>query len=448
MTGDRSLLSRLHRLGGLDFHVLTTLLLRSWQIVAGGVMILFLPVWLTKVAQGYYYTFASLVALAVFFELGLHVVVTQLVGHERAHLTFGLDGALSGDPRHLDRLASLARLLRRWYRVASALFFLGVGAAGLLFFSRNPALPPREWVAPWLLLVAAASGILYFSPILAFVEGLGRVGQVARMRAIFSVLGYLAMWTALSLGGSLWSVWILPAITVAGTAYWLLRHDRALPGLAARPVAPATERIRWREEILPLQWRIGVTWASNYVILNLFTPVIFAHQGAVEAGRVGLAFSVFNAVQLLGMSWIHARTPTLTALVASGDRTALNRTFRAATARSTVFVLAAATGIVLAVWGLRVLGLPIAARIADLPVLACIGTVSVANTLIYAASTYMRAHKREPTLVTSAVGAVLIGSMILLVTPHGILPAMILYVLVTVGVLLTWTGLIFRKHYR
>jgi O-antigen/teichoic acid export membrane protein len=448
MTGDRSLLARLHRLGGLDFPVLTTLLLRSWQIVAGGVMVVFIPVWLSKVAQGYYFTFSSLVALAVFFELGFHVVVTQLVGHEMAHVSVSLDGALVGDARRLDRLASLARLLHRWYRVASVLFFLAVGAAGILFFSRNATLPPRDWAGAWLLLVAAAAGILYLSPFLAFAEGLGKVGEVARVRALASVVGYLLMWTALSLGAGLWAVWVVPAVAVAATLFWLHHHDRWLAGVEARPITPTAESITWRDEILPLQWRIGVTWASSYVTLYLFTPAIFATQGAVEAGRVGLAFSIFNAIQTMGMSWIYARTPVFANLVASGKRGELHRAFRAATTRSAAFVLTACAGVLVAAWALRAFGSPIAERVADLPILACIGAVTVLNTVGVAMQTYMRAHKKEPVLVASVVGAILTGSVALLATPHGVLLTMLLYLLVTVGVVLPWTWIVFRRYYR
>jgi Na+-driven multidrug efflux pump len=163
---------------------------------------------------------------------------------------------------------------------------------------------------------------------------------------------------------------------------------------------------------------------------------------------VGLAFSIFNAIQAMGMSWIHARTPVFANLVASGKREELNRTFRAAVARSAAFVLLACTGVLVAAWALRAIGSPVAGRIADLGVLACIGTVTVVNTVSVAAQTYMRAHKKEPALAASVVGAVLVSGVAILATPHGVLLTMVLYALVTVGVLLPWTAIVFRRYYR
>jgi len=442
------MLNRVRRAAGLDFHVLTTLVLRTWQILAGAAMVLVIPYWLSKVEQGYYFTFSSLIALNIFFELGLNFVVTQLAGHEVAHLTRSKDGTLMGEARHLDRLASLIRLLRRWYPIAAGLFFLGVGVAGLVFFSRSGNLPLRTWAGPWLLLVLAAAATLYFSPLLAVTEGLGDVGQVARLRSVQSLVGYSLMWVVLALGGGLWSLSILPMVSVAGTAYWLRSHNEALAGLERRVAAPDAERISWRAEILPLQWRIALSWASGYFIFQLFTPMIFAFHGAVEAGRVGLAFAVFNSIQSLGMSWVYAKGPAFAALIASKDRATLNRTFLGASARSFAFVLVASLGVLATAGFLGSIGSPIADRLAGLPVLACLAAVAVANSLVFAAATYMRAHKEEPMLAPSVVGGILTGGVVFLASPHGVLLTVFLYMLLTLLVGIPWTAILLRRYYR
>ncbi|HEX4508462.1 MAG TPA: hypothetical protein VH328_00200, partial [Burkholderiaceae bacterium] len=130
----RSRLQRAFHVAGLDFHVVATLLFRGWTIVAGLATMLVLPLWLDPVRQGFYYAFTSILALQVFFELGLNQVIVQLVSHEAAHLQATADGTFAGEAAHLDALSSLARLLRRWYAVAALLFAFGAGASGLLFF--------------------------------------------------------------------------------------------------------------------------------------------------------------------------------------------------------------------------------------------------------------------------------------------------------------------------
>ena len=442
------MLTRVRRTAGLDFHVLTTLVLRTWQIVAGALTMLFIPYWLSKVEQGYYFTFSSLIALNVFFELGLNFVVTQLAGHEVAHLTRARDGTLTGKVRHLDRLASLVRLLRQWYRIAAVLFFLGVSVAGLVFFSRNGTLPPSTWIGPWILLVLAAAATFYYSPLLAVTEGLGDVGQVARLRTAQSLAGYALMWTVLALGGALWSLPILPMVGVAVTVYWMRSHNRPLAGLVQRIASSDAEHISWRAEILPLQWRIGISWASGYFIFQLFTPTIFSYHGPIEAGRVGLAFGVFNSIQTLGMSWVNAKGPVFASLIGSRDRVTLNRTFLGATGRSFAFVLAASLAVLIGVVLLQRLGSPIAARVADLPVLACLAAVTIANSLIFAAATYMRAHKEEPMLFQSVFSGAMTGAIVLLASPHSVLLTMFLYMLLAVFVGMPWTAVLLRRYYR
>ena len=88
------------------------MLLRGWAVVAGAVTVLLLPLWLGKVEQGYYFTFSSLLALQIFFELGMNQVVVQIVSHNFAHVQVDSDGKFGGDARRLARLASLVRLLR------------------------------------------------------------------------------------------------------------------------------------------------------------------------------------------------------------------------------------------------------------------------------------------------------------------------------------------------
>ena len=55
----------------------------------GSVFSVFLVVkFMTNLEQGYYYTFGSIVAIQIFFELGLNTIITQYAAHENAHLYF------------------------------------------------------------------------------------------------------------------------------------------------------------------------------------------------------------------------------------------------------------------------------------------------------------------------------------------------------------------------
>src|ERR1017187_5170515 len=112
---------KLKRWTGLDRAIAFTVLARFWSSFAGMVTVLLIARFLSPNEQGYYYTFFSLVALQIVFELGFSFVVLQLAAHERAQLTFLPDGRVEGNPVAHARLASVLQMSVRWYSIAGLL---------------------------------------------------------------------------------------------------------------------------------------------------------------------------------------------------------------------------------------------------------------------------------------------------------------------------------------
>lgn len=73
---------------GVDKAIFYTLVGRSLGIPVSVLTIFFIARYLSPEEQGYYYTFGSIVALQVFFELGLTGIITQFVAHEASHLSW------------------------------------------------------------------------------------------------------------------------------------------------------------------------------------------------------------------------------------------------------------------------------------------------------------------------------------------------------------------------
>ena len=330
----------------------------------------------------------------------MNQVVTQMTAHDIAHLELRPDGSLVGPAEGLDRLASLASKLRRWYGVAALLFIAAVGPAGVAFFVHHPTQADVRWLGPWLLLTVATAGNLYLGPSLAMLEGAGQVGEVARMRLVQSMIGYAVTWLALVGGAQLWASTTLVVVSALYSGWWLHRHGTMLHWLRARRVAPGAH-VDWRRDIFPLQWRIAVSWVSGYFIFQLFTPLLFRNQGAVAAGRFGIVLAMFSAIQQIGMSWVYSKGPLMAAHIARGERAALNAVFRRAARPSVVFMVlacsAAVAGGTLMSWA----GLPIARRLASPEVLLWIGLTTIVNTFVFAMAVYMRAHKEEPMMPAS-----------------------------------------------
>jgi hypothetical protein len=437
--------SRLQEIAGLDFHVLVTLLFRGWAVVAGGATVCLLPLWLSPTQQGYYFTFASVLALQIFFELGLNQIVMQLVSHEVAHLTETADGRLSGQDSHLGRLSSLARLIGRWYGLAAILFAVIGGIAGAVFFSQKGTEPMSMWLGVWVVLVGATAVNLWLSPGLAVMEGCGKVGQVARLRLAQSVLGYTTLWSTLLSGAGFWAVTAVPVVSAVCTGYWLKAHGNTLRWLSGRAV-DIKNKLSWRKDVLPLQWRIALSWMSGYLIFNLFTPVVFSSQGAVEAGRLGMALTVFSAISTIGMSWVNAKAPNFTMHIARGERRELNILFKALFLRSTIVIALISACVVFMVWYLNNLGLQQIRRISSPSVLAVLAVVTTANSMVFAMAIYMRAHREEPMLFQSIVGGILVGCAVYLGSMYSVLTMMFFYMIICVFVSLPWAIWLFIEY--
>jgi hypothetical protein len=401
-----SLLSRLKRIIGMDRAIAFTVLARGWSTLAGVVTVLLIARFLTPAEQGYYYTFSSLVALQVVFELGFSFVILQLAAHERAHLQIQADGTITGDRTAHSRLASVLQKAVRWYTVGALLMAAVLLPAGFRFFlvHRQPGVPV-SWQMPWVAAVLATTLTFQMDPLFAFLEGCGRVPDVARMRVNQAVAGSLMAWTAFFLHYGLFA----PAMIIAGQALaggsFLFTQRRLLLPLFRHD--STGNIVSWRREIWPFQWRIAISWLCGYFIFQLFNPVLFAYRGATEAGRMGMSLSIASALSAVAIAWINTKASPFGTLVARSEYRVLDQLFFRTLLQSALLLL---IGSVLLILGLGYVTLyfpHLAARVLPLPVFALLLATVLCNHFVFSEAIYLRAHKREPFLVQSILVGIL-----------------------------------------
>src|SRR5579864_4835217 len=330
---------------GLDRAVGFTVLARFWGSAAGLVTLLLIARFLSPGEQEYYYTFGSLVAMQMIFELGFSYVILQLASHERARLSISSDYEITGDAIAHARLASVLQKSVRWYSVAAVLMAATLLPVGFYFFSTHQHSGPTVfWRLPWCFAALMAALNFQIDPFLSFLEGCGYVPEVARLRFIQSVAGSLLAWCALASHHGLFA----PSMTMFGMAstelVWLAGKHKLLLGLLRYPTG--SNRIRWTEEVWPFQWRIAVSWFCGYFIFFLFNPVLFAFRGPVEAGRMGMSLSLANAIQAIAVSWVSTKSAPFGMLIARKEHQQLDRTFFRALWQSSAVSVAGA----LAAW--------------------------------------------------------------------------------------------------
>ena len=319
---------RLKHWTGIDRAIVFTVTARIWAAVAGVVTVLLIARFLTPSEQGYYYTFSSLVALQIVFELGFSFVVLQLAAHERAELTFCAGGRIEGNAISHSRLASILQKSIRWYSAAALLMGATLLPAGLLFFGTHQHIGAVvAWKSQWCLLVIAVVFTFQIDPIFSFLEGCGFISQVARMRMVQAILGSSLAWIAIVTHHGLFSpAMIIVGQAVAGIAF-LLTGERRL--LLKKLLAHSTDvhYVGWRQEIWPFQWKIALSWICGYFIFQLFNPVLFAYQGAVAAGQMGMSLSISGSIGAVAISWMGTKASPFGAMIARREFAQLDKLF-------------------------------------------------------------------------------------------------------------------------
>ena len=405
-SGSKGIRHWMRHVVGIDRAVGFSVLGRFWSSAAGLVTVALIAHFLSPAEQGYYYTFGSLVALQIIFELGFSFVILQLASHERAQLSISPDYEVDGAPAAHDRLASIIQKSLRWYSAAAALMAATLLPAGFIFFSAHQPGKSVSWQLPWILAALAAALNFQLDPLLSFLEGCGYVPQVARTRFIQSILGAALAWIALGTKHGLFA----PAMTLLGMASgsfaWLFGKRKLLFSLVKRPLGP--NRIRWMDEVWPFQWRIAVSWFCGYFIFWFFNPVLFAYRGPVEAGRMGMSLSLANAIMSISVSWVSTKSAPFGMLIARKEYALLDQTFFRALRQSALVAVAGAMAAWLGTLLLNLFHIRFAQRLLDPTSMAILMLYMASNVIIFAEAYYLRAHKQEVLLANSVVGAVVV----------------------------------------
>lgn len=381
-----------------------------WGLCSGPVTAILVAVTFTPEVQGFYFTFGTIVALQVFVELGLGTVIIQFASHEWSKLSLDASGRIAGDRASLSRLVSIANIASKWYLAGGVLLVVGLGAGGWLFFA--PVTSGVPWFSPWLLLCLVTGLEVCLVPIWSLLEGCNQLVQLYRFRFLQGLIASLSTWAAILLGAGLWtaplsvSATLLVSIFFIGRRYWSFLTSLLL-GRADGPT------IAWRSDMLPMQWRIALSWIGGYFVFSLFVPVLFKYDGPVVAGQMGMTWSMVAMIGAVTSAWVSPRAPRFGMLIARKEYGELDRQLRAVTG----IVVGVSALLALTVWLLVLmlnaldhgLAMHLAARLlAPLPT----GLLLAAHCIMLAttpASAYLRAHKKEPLMVFSIIYAALVG---------------------------------------
>ncbi len=434
-----------HRLG-LDRAVVFTVLARGWASGSGLVTVILIARLLSSAEQGYYYTYASLIALQLVFELGFSQVVMQLASHECAQLSIEPNGSVKGSPVSHARLASILQISVRWYGIGALCFGAILIPLGLYFFSsHHHSGDVVSWRAPWIMAAMAAVFAFQLDPLYSFFEGCGFVSNIAHMRWLQSILGSLLAWTALISHHGLYA----PAMVITGQvlvgAVWISMRRGFLMGLLR--YKPGDQHVSWQNEIWPFQWRMAISWIAGYFVYQTFNPFLFAFKGPVAAGQMGMSMSFANSLMAIAGAWVSTKAAPFGTLIAQRKYQQLDSVFFRTLRQS---ILVAALGAT-AVWAATTYLHSTHGRYANkllspLP-FALLLAAAILNHVFASIAIYLRAHKQEKLFQLSvAIAIAVLLSNSLFARTSGALGMVAGYLVIMALMGLGCGSLIFRKY--
>lgn len=426
---------------------------RIFQAFAGVISVFFIATFLTGAEQGYYFTFGSILAIQTFFELGFTDIITQYVAHEVAHLNIKENLVYEGEERYLSRLTYLIRFCMKWYLVIAIAFFIVVNIVGIVFFSSYGTEGVEvDWKLPWLILSFSTALKLFQSPFTAIFNGLGRVKDMMQITFYQHLILPVSQWILFACGFKLYVVGISSMLGVL--VWFIFVYKSKLKDLFLNLLkGEITEKISYVKEIFPYQWKIALSWISGYFIFQLFNPVLFATEGAVVAGQMGMTITVLNAIQGLVLSWQTTKVPSYSGWIEMKKYGQLDSVFNKTTKQVLIICSALISIMFAGIWFLRVThfgfrGNELGNRFLGYLPMAILTLPYLLNQLVNSWAIYLRCHKQEPYLITSVVGGIMqCLSVFILGNAYGLYGMTIGYCFVALS-LLPWNYSIYKNKKR
>jgi O-antigen/teichoic acid export membrane protein len=417
-----------------------SLLLRAWNFFPGVIVATLVPSFLSSAEQGFYYAFASLIAIQVFFELGLaQVLVVKFAG-----LYQQSSEALNASTERLGLLLFASRVC---YRLIGFSFFVIVLLAGFMFFSSH-SVGEINWKAPWFVLVLATSINLIQSVKLSYLEAVGHLHHVAIARLRASLLSSFLFILVIVFGGRLWSACVQPIVNAFFLTLWIYTHKHSLLYRQERGASVSSNRIIWRlwlSDVFPMQWKISISWISGYLIYQLYTPFVFARYGSVEAGKLGYVISIMSSLMVVGTTFVSALSPTLASLFASKRYTELVSVFERSFCLSISALVVLLFSVPLILFCLPLVSDIFAARFLSVPEALAFAFNYLFAGATFALSIYLRAQQDDPLVVPTLVTAIVTLLCILIAIQHSIV-AMLWSASLAGLALLVWTFCIYLAN--
>jgi len=382
-----------------------------WGIMSGSLSIFLVVSYFSKIQQGYYYTFSSILALQIFIEMGIGSVIQQFASHEWAKLNFDENGEIVGDANALSRLISIANISFKWFFSGCSIVIIGLSFGGYFFFN-SPNSDYHGWITPWFFLCLFTGISFALTPMWSLLEGCNQVRKLYGFRFLQGVIINLSVWISIILGVGLWAAVVSSIVSII-CAVIFIRKNYYIFFLTLFFKKSTGPKISWQSDMLTMQWKVAISWISGYFSFFLFTPILFKFQGPEIAGQFGMTWSIVSVLGGIGVAWLAPKVPQFAIYVSQRNYFELDRLFW-----KVVKVILGITCLLTFLFWLFIylintyktgITIKFSSRLISPMPLAFLLIAQTLQIISVPFSSYMRAHKKEPVMFLSILQGILIA---------------------------------------
>ena len=357
--------------------------------------------------MGYWFSFTSLSAMILLADLGFSHIILQFAAHEFAFLHFNDKHEITGDEKHLKRLATFFVFCIKWASFIVLLAFMIIMLTGFFLFSQKTAL---NWTLPWIIYVFGAALTFFITSFLYFFEGCNSIASGQKIRMLITIITAIVMCIAIVSGFNLFSLsFSVLAGAIVGIFLLINRFKKTIRALWT---ISRNHIYSWKNEFFPLLGRYAISWASGYFIFQMYTPLMFHYKGAVDAGKVGISITLWLGVFSISNVWISAITPKINMFISRKDWKNLDRLFFKNLILSNITFLTGIITVFLLIFFLKN-KISFFDRFVNNISMAFLAAGWLLQVNVNGLAVYLRAHKEEPLVIPSAVSAIYIVTVTL-----------------------------------
>lgn len=354
---------------------------------------------------GYYYTFISLASIKVLADLGLNVVVISAISHKTSSITFLDGGKIKGKINEINFIINLSRFAIKWYFLAGIFSSLLIFHIGKILFESKEIFEIISWSTPWLCFSIIIGINLAISPIYSILEGCNQTHFVYQIKIYSATISIVLAYISFANGADLMTCSILMgAEIIFGVIAVIFSYKNFYWKIFI--TINRKKDIKWKENILPMQWRIAISWISGYLTFHLFVPLIFHFDNPITAGKMGISLAIVNGITSIAVSLIAPQFPRMGKLISTNNSENINNLFIKNLRLIILYSIISALTILFLIWNTDSINQEIKHKIIKPNELTILLIPVYLQILSLPFSSYLRAHKKEPLYFVSLLSGI------------------------------------------